>query len=323
MICNVASQIARRRCNVLVIDCDPQCNSTLLIGGEERLDQWYGDLAEKSAAKSTLLHVVGAFEVGEPAIRGDVEIYSKSRNKFNVDLVPGHPRLSVLEDNFSQAWQEASSGQIGGLRRTNWLHTFTRGLNYDYVFIDLGPSLGALNRCALLASHFFVAPVGADVFSLIGIRNISHWMKGWLQQYQMAVGNCEIKSPGYTSGYDLIRFPNIEKGFLGYTVQGYIAKSEGGKKRPTTAYEAIMRRIPKEIDDHLSEFMVPGVTLERANIGEIPHMHSIVPMAQRANAPIGLLGREDGIVGAHYDQQDRYAANLSRVAKALLENLGG
>lgn len=45
-----------------------------------------------------------------------------------------------------------------------------RELNYDFVFFDMGPSLGAINRAVLLAMEFFVVPMSIDVFSLWAIK---------------------------------------------------------------------------------------------------------------------------------------------------------
>jgi hypothetical protein len=40
-----------------------------------------------------------------------------STNRFGVDLLPGHPRFSVIEDQLSAGWQSATSGDLGGSGR--------------------------------------------------------------------------------------------------------------------------------------------------------------------------------------------------------------
>ena len=50
-----------------------------------------------------------------------------------------------------------------------------RGANQhqaDIVFVDLGPNLGAINRAALIAADCIVIPLGPDLFSLKGLRNL-------------------------------------------------------------------------------------------------------------------------------------------------------
>ncbi len=54
-----------------------------------------------------------------------------------------------------------------------------RELNYDFVFFDMGPSLGAINRAVLLAMEFFVVPMSIDVFSLWAIKNIGSTVSIW------------------------------------------------------------------------------------------------------------------------------------------------
>ena len=56
----------------------------------------------------------------------------------------------------------------------------------ELVLVDVGPNLGALNRAALVASDFVVVPLGADVFSLQGLRNLgptlAQWRRGWTKR---------------------------------------------------------------------------------------------------------------------------------------------
>ena len=40
------------------------------------------------------------------------------------------------------------------------------------VLVDVGPSLGAINRSALIATDFVVVPLAADLFSRQGLRNL-------------------------------------------------------------------------------------------------------------------------------------------------------
>ena len=94
-----------------------------------------------------------------------------SENRFAVDLLPGHPQLSAVEDVLSRAWTDLTAAKIGGFRITFWLKSLLRKLEprYDYIFIDVGPSLGSINRSVLISADHFVTPLGSDIFSLLGI----------------------------------------------------------------------------------------------------------------------------------------------------------
>ena len=327
LACNIAAAFASMGKRVLVIDCDPQCNATILILGESAATAFYtGDtelLEDAPVDNATLFQVISPIEVGEPGINRGVAVQPSARNRFKVDLLPGHPRLSIIEDRLSQAWRDAKGGDTGGLRKTNWFASLIDSLGdrYDYVFVDLGPSLGALNRSALLGSEYFVTPMGPDIFSVIGLSNISEWLSEWTETYKNSVENCEKESPGQVDRFGLRRSVAVSRGHAGYTVQAYIAKYESGKRRPTKAYEKILRNFPNEVERNLSKFFCPGLTKATASLGEVPHMFSLVPLAQAAAAPIASLKSSDGLVGAHYAQASRYAEIIRSVAQAILANV--
>lgn len=48
---------------------------------------------------------------------------------------------------------------------------------------DLGPSLGSINRSVLIGCQHFLTPLGSDVFSIIGVKNIATWLSKWLKDY--------------------------------------------------------------------------------------------------------------------------------------------
>lgn len=118
LTCNIAAHFARQfRKRVILIDCDPQCNSTQLFLGSAEIEGLY---AEDAANNSTVLHVVKPIETGDAGVNTDVIPFLGSKTRFNVDLIAGHPRMSIVEDRLSAAWQESISGESGGLRKTNW-----------------------------------------------------------------------------------------------------------------------------------------------------------------------------------------------------------
>lgn len=172
LTCNLAYHFARDlNQRILLIDADPQCNATILTLGEDRAAPMYWDELESDDrdAATNLWNVLAPIEEGDSSISGNIQPISKEINRFNVDLIPGHPRVSMVEDRLSAGWRETLAGDVGGLRRTNWATALGQMVQsqYDVVFIDLGPSLGSLNRSALIGSDYFMTPMGADVFSIL------------------------------------------------------------------------------------------------------------------------------------------------------------
>lgn len=326
LTCNLAAHLARQGLRIVVLDVDPQCNATILTLGEERAAPlyWAEEPSEERSRTTNLWSILEPIELGEATVMSNVAPIPAATNRFSFDLVPGHPRVSIIEDRLSQAWRDAIGGDVGGLRRTNWVVTLAAQLapRYDLMILDLGPSLGSLNRTALLGSDYFVTPMGADVFSILGLRNISNWLREWTDAYSRGVENCERTSPGASARFGLATNLPILHGFAGYTVQAYIAKFKKGEKRPTKAFERVTSSFAGEIQGNLENFFVPGMTMEQSLLGEVPNMYSLVPLAQTANAPIIDLRSSDGLVGSHYNQAKRYVGILSEVAAALSRNLG-
>jgi cellulose biosynthesis protein BcsQ len=273
---------------------------------------------------STLLDVVKPIEVGDSSINTSIIPTSAKNNRFEVDLLPGHPRLSVIEDRLSSAWREASSGDIGGLRKTNWCSLFCDSLQdkYDIIFLDLGPSLGSLNRTCLLGSDFFVTPMGADIFSIIGLRNIGDWLQQWTKIYSQGIKLCDDSNKNEIDEYNLRRTIPISNGFAGYTVQAYIAKYIGGERRPTKAFEKILHTFPEEIGKNIGGFKPSYITPDDFTLGEVPNMYSLVPLAQAVSSPICYLKSSDHLVGTHYTQVANYKKILVKVARSLAHNIG-
>lgn len=59
----------------------------------------------------------------------------------------------------------------------------------DLAFIDVGPSLGALNRAALLACDAVVLPLAPDLFSLQGMRNVGPVLRTWREDWRNNFSN--------------------------------------------------------------------------------------------------------------------------------------
>jgi cellulose biosynthesis protein BcsQ len=324
LTCNVAAHFAQvYKKRVLLVDCDPQCNSTQLLLDVDATAKLYKNRDPKGKTK-TILDVVRPIQLGDAHIDREPQPMLSSQNRFGVDVLPGHPRLSIVEDVLSQAWSEALGGNIGGIRKSNWCSALCTVLEprYDIVFFDIGPSLGSLNRSVLLGTEFFVSPMGADVFSIFGVKNIADWLDQWLESYQVGLNLSKKKTPGALADYEIDLEPKISKGFAGYTVQQYIAKSKQGVRRPTRAYEHLLEEIPGEVTSSLGQFFNATVTAETMHLGDVPHMYSLVPLAQSANCPIRALRASDGLVGSQFRQAEKYSLNLGEIAARLAANIG-
>ncbi|MFS1876573.1 ParA family protein [Enterovibrio norvegicus] len=253
---NVAAGLANY-CNkkVLYIDLDPQCNSTLVILGEEEVTEYYWRNPEKN---QTIFNVIAPILDDDPRIFFEEKIVNNSLNRFGVDLIMGHPKLSTLEDRLGEAWVKIQGGDIGAIRKTNWCYDLLKKIekSYDYIIIDLGPSLGALNRSALIACDYFITPMSIDVFSIVGIRNINSWFGEWFKKYERGINSLtHDRGIEIYERYNIKKELTIKKGCLGYTSQSYTSrKNSNGVKRPTKAYESILTQFDEEFLSNLGSF---------------------------------------------------------------------
>lgn len=320
---NIASFIANSGAKrVLVVDCDPQCNTTQLLMGEDFAAQLY--LEEDIDGITTISNILQPIEDGDSHINQHIKPISKSANRFDVDLIPGSPKFSVIEDRLGAAWHDLQGGEIGGIRKTNWNTYLLRAVreNYDFVFYDLGPSLGSINRSILLGCDHFLTPMGTDIFSILGIRNIAEWLDGWLGLYESALVRCEQRFPGSLARFDVPTTVAIKNGYIGYTVQQYIAKSYSGVRRPTKAYEEIIQSVPGEIQNSLGSFFKSDLTIESLKLGDVPHLYSLIPLAQSNASPLLKLKGSDGLVGSQFKQVQDYKKILKLIVENLFRNLG-
>ena len=328
LACNVAAQLARKEnLKVLLVDADPQCNATQLILSDEQT----GYLYEQGAIKikgteqriDTLREVFSPLVAGEATLKPPFSVVKAEHSRFGIDLLPGHPQVALLEDKLSQNWGAFVSGDLGGVRVTNWNTQLLRHFRdtYDLIVYDVGPSLGALNRAVLVGIDFFLAPMGCDIFSLIGIDNIASWLKDWQDVYKLGLAQCNRHHEKAIPEYDIKTDDAKMCRFVGYTVQQYITKTIRNKRRATGAYEEILKSIPKRISHRLSTLTAPGLGDADLPLGDVPHMFSLVPLAQTAHAPIDQLTRADGLSGGQYGQQEDYQKFIGELSKSLLRNL--
>ena len=84
----------------------------------------------------------------------------------------------------------------------------------------------------------------------------------------------------------------IRRGFVGYTVQQYVSRASGGDVRRVQAYDRHRDEIPVHAQSLVELSPYEGDALE---LGTVPNMFSMVPLAQSVHAPIMSLTSDDGL----------------------------
>lgn len=130
-----------------------------------------------------------------------------------------------------------------------------------------------------------------------------------------------LLNPGRLDEYPISRVPKIQTGYLGYTMQQYITKTIHGKRRPTRAYETIISSVPRFVDESLGRFYSEGIDNSLVILGDVPHLYSLIPLAQSVASPILDLQRSDGLVGAQYSQREQYGKLLQSITEKILRKI--
>ncbi|WP_431027808.1 ParA family protein [Lysinibacillus sp. LZ02] len=312
---------------VLVLDADPQANSTQLVIHPEKWNELYPEAFgtnNHTTENKTIKSLFQPLLVGDREINPNINFIKGKDHSFGFDLIAGDPSLSQVEDILSSAWEEAKSGSIGGIRTTNWLNILKKHATeneYDFLIIDVGPSLGALNRSILLNSEYILIPMGSDIFSLMGIRNISEWINDWRKKYNNSLKLSELQSrPSDLEKYFINH--NIERStqLIGFSIQQYNSRKFKSGYRPVKAYDEIISKMPETIVETLSN-IIPKSLKSDLNLGDVPYLNSIIPIAQSNNAPLYSLNNSHGIRGGQSSNVIRYEEMLDNITSKLLRNI--
>ncbi|WP_105625902.1 ParA family protein, partial [Cronobacter malonaticus] len=237
--------------------------------------------------------------------------------RFKVDLIVGSPKLSIREDLLATDWAATRNGEHRGFQTTYvFKELLSRLDHYDIIMIDMGPSLGALNRSVILGVDTFLMPLSVDIFSMMAVENIIKSFNTWKSALADAlVKYVEVEGESFSIADTPVQW-NLD--FAGYVMQQYKAKSKGGVREPVAAFERIITKQKLELVE-LCKFF--NADIDEQNLGEIPTLSSVVPLSQQAHAPIFELSAKDGIVGSQYTRVSEAADFFHKISANLLERL--
>lgn len=301
LVANLAAELTLNHGKkVLVIDADPQCNLTQYVLTDEDFLRIY-----TSKDPHTIYSVIHPLSTGR-GYTTDLPI-SKTKS-FGFDVIIGDPRLALKEDLLAQDWREAKAGGIRGLRTTLVFHNvIEQAKNYDYIFFDMGPSLGAINRAILLAVDFFLVPMAIDIFSSWALTNIGEAVKVWEKDLEFGMRNSEDPSELPSVTMKKLRF-------LGYVTQQHKERKENEATRIVEAYNTISKKLPEIVSKNLSNFYPKTLN---PHIGEIKHLASLAPKSQTLHQPMINVTA----VGSYSSMRKQAREIYSTLAARFMENV--
>lgn len=141
-VVNLAAALGKKKKKVLVVDLDPQGNTTSGLGID----------------KTNLINTIYDLLMEDLELKDVV----KSTNSLNVDIIPANNDLSGFEiEAVTNKDREILLKKILSL-----------ALDYNYVLIDCPPSLGLLSVNALVASHSVIIPIQSEYYALEGVSQL-------------------------------------------------------------------------------------------------------------------------------------------------------
>ena len=293
--------------SVVVADFDPQANLTSMFLDDDRLEElWeHGNAGTIYDAIHPLLEGTG--DIDEPYIEEVTD---------GLGLVVGDLRLSAMEDDLSNQWPDCLDGKARAFRVISafWriLHRAATVREAEMVLIDVGPSLGAINRAALVASEYVVIPLAPDLYSLQGLRNLGPTLRKWRSQWK------ERRRKNPVS--DLM-LPTGQMEPAGYIVLQHVIRLD----RPVKAYARWMEKIPAEYREAvLNETQSENLPLDGDPhcLATLKHYRSLMPLAQEARKPMFFLKPADGAIGGHTAAVQNCYKDFRSLALTIAERCG-
>jgi chromosome partitioning protein len=145
---NLAASLAALEFRTLLVDADPQANSTSGLG-----------INPKEVENSIYECMVDDVEIDGLILKTDIEF---------LDLIPSHINLVGAEVELINlsGREEKMKNQLALVQD-----------RYDFIIIDCSPSLGLITVNALVAANSVLIPVQCEYFALEGLGKLLHTVK--------------------------------------------------------------------------------------------------------------------------------------------------
>lgn len=140
---NLAACVGAKDKKVLLVDIDPQGNSTSGFGIDKRAIKVssYDVLVGNNKAKEAVVHT--EFK------NVDLMVSNMNLAGAELEIIDIKSREALLKNQLAAVWED-----------------------YDYIFLDCPPSLGLITLNALTASDSFLVPIQCEYYALEGLSQL-------------------------------------------------------------------------------------------------------------------------------------------------------
>ncbi|MHB8844376.1 MAG: ParA family protein [Nitrospirota bacterium] len=285
LVYHLAWMFSEQRKRVVAVDLDPQANLTSAFLDEDKLEALWDNNNEANTIYRAIQPLTGVGDLREPVLQ---------RITTDLYLIPGDVALSAFEENLATVWPD-SMGDNNLYRPFRILTAFwqvmqlaAKKVEADMLLIDVGPNLGAINRSVLISTDYVIIPLGADLFSLQGLKNLGPTLRTWRNLWKKRLDNWE--KPEFA-------LPKGDMQPAGYLCQQHSVRLN----RPVKAYDKWVNRIPAVYRESVLEEPALNIKLEDDPLclATIKHYRSLIPLSQENRKPVFRLTSADGAIGSH------------------------
>lgn len=310
LVYHLAWMLSEMGKRVVAIDLDPQANLTSAFLEEDDLEALW-EPAPSTQPSGTI------YQCLKPLTEvGDILKPQTQRINPRLHLVPGDLSLAGFENFLSREWPEAmgSGNRYRAFRilASFWLvaQMAAEAHGADLILADVGPSLGAINRSALIASDHVVIPLAADLYSLQGLRNLGPTLRDWRAEWQQRITHWQ--QPAF-------ELPAGRMAPVGYVLMQHVERLS----RPAKAYGKWAERIPATYAQSvlLQPHSTTAQPVDGHCLARLKHYRSLAPMAQEVHKPIFALTSADGAIGSHAAAVRDAYSDFRALALAILTRI--
>ena len=315
LVYHVAWMLAELDCPVLVADLDPQADLTEAFLDENALEDIWG--SPPGPRPRTIYDCV--HPLTDISDRATPELRSIAPG---LDLLPGSLSLSALEDHLSSEWTHCL-GSASLYRPFRGVTAFWRVVQRSavqcgarVVLVDTGPSLGAVNRSALIATDFVVVPLAADLLSRQGLRNLGPTLRRWRKDWRQRRKNWNERHKDLHQSVF-----SLPKG--GMKPVGYLIQQHGIRlTRPIEANDRWAKQMPNEYKRHVLGQLTDEESETSDCIATMKPYLSLTSLGQDARKPIFKLSVADGAFGSHAAARREAFDDFKGLAEEILRRAG-
>ena len=294
---------------VITVDLDPQANLTSMFLEEDRLEDIWSDLDNPRSLLGSIRPLIeGIGDISSPYVEEIAD---------GLGLVPGDLGLAGFEAALSENWVKCLEGDPRAFRiESAFWRILTMGgekIGADVAIIDVAPSLGAINRSALIAADYVAIPLSPDLFSLQGLRNLGPtlraWRHAWHERLERQPQRLDVDLPGG------------QMKPVGYVMMRHAIRLD----RPVKAYARWIEKVPGEYEvSVLGKSKSTGRTIadDPNCLAQLRDYRSLMPLAQESNKPMFFLKPADGAIGGHQAAVAQCYEDFEALAIKICEEVG-